>query len=364
MINYRKLLRIKSNDYNKGSEGPPDLEEAIRRFLGKGKKKESQEEQGSIYSRNSGGNSSNDGDQTPVPIKKYIIGAAVVGALIWGATGFYIVQPAEQAAVMRFGKLVSIENSGLHWHPRGIYSVDKQNVEALKTVSMTRDMLTAEENIVRVSFTVQYRIGNLENYLFGTTDPVLVLQQALEASVRQVVGGNRLEDILTTNRTVITQEVKDSIEQLVKQYNAGIFISEVIMQPAQAPDEVRQAFDDVIQAREDRERSQNEAQSYANKVVPIAQGRAQRVLDEARAYSSRVVLEAEGNVARFNQLLPLYQSQPEILENQIYFETMEKIFEKNKLFIVDGDGAKNLFYGSDKIASPMTMGADVKGGAQ
>lgn len=361
MINYRKLLRIKSNDYNKGSEGPPDLEEAIRRFLGKGKKKESQDESGSIYSRNSGNQSNND-DQSSVPIKKYIIGAAVVGALIWGGTGFYVVQPAEQAAVMRFGKLVSVEGPGLHWHPRGVYSVDKQNVEALKTISLTREMLTSEENIVRVSFTVQYRIGNLENYLFGTTDPVFALQQALESSVRQVVGGNRLEEILTTNRTVITQQVKETMEELVKRYHAGLFISEVIMQPAQAPEEVRQAFDDVIQAREDRERSQNEAQSYANKVVPIAQGRAQRVLDEARAYSSRIVLEAEGNVARFNQLLPLYQSQPEILENQIYFETMEEIFRKNKLFIVDGDGAKNLFYGSDKIASPMTMGADVRGG--
>ncbi len=337
----------------KSDQGPPDLEEAIRRFLGKSRKKndtpppsgsngggDDHNDRESIYSRNAK-------SQKPLPIKSIIGAAIALIIIIWALMGIYVVQPAQQAAVLKFGRFSGIEGPGIHWHPPGFVEVIKKDVEVLNSISLDKLMLTSEENIVHVSFSVQYRVGNLENYLFATTSPELILRQSLESAVRQVVGENKLEKILTTSRTQITQEVQVELERLLKKYNSGILVNEVIMQPAKAPEEVKSAFDDVIKAREDRERVQNEAQSYSNKVIPVAKGKAQRILDEARAYKSKVVLEAQGNVADFNQLLPVYKSNPNIIESQIYYQTMENIFKQNKLYIIDGDGAKNLFYGQN-----------------
>jgi membrane protease subunit HflK len=360
------------------NQGPPDLEEAIRRFLGKGRKQDS--------NNNAGANSSNGGDQQnnannqsprredpnrrsiysrnidqkPLPVKKIGTGIAAAVVIIWAGMGIYVVQPAQQAAVLTFGKFSSIEGPGIHWYAPGFVSVIKKDVEVLNTVKLDKQMLTSEENIVHVSFSVQYRISNLEQYLFATNNPELILRQSLESAVRQVVGENKLEKILTTSRTQITLEVQKELEKLLSKYQTGILVNEVIMQPAQAPAEVKSAFDDVIKSREDRERVQNEAQSYANKVVPVAKGRAQRILDEARAYQSKVVLDAEGNVANFSQLLPLYQQTPGIIESQLYYQTMENILKNNKLYIVDGDGAKNLFYGDN--LSPLAISSTTQGG--
>ncbi|WP_116963692.1 FtsH protease activity modulator HflK [Fastidiosibacter lacustris] len=362
------------------NQGPPDLEEAIRRFLGKGRKSnqgnDSNHSSNDSPSPNIGGNgqgseppkkdnnrsiySRNVSQQKPLPVKRIIVGVAVTIIVVWAAMGIYVVQPAQQAAVLAFGKFSSVEGSGMHWHPPGFVSVIKKDVEVLNTIKLDKQMLTSEENIVHVSFSVQYRIANLEKYLFATNNPELILRQSLESAVRQVVGENKLEKILTTSRTQITLEVQKELEKLLQKYQTGILVSEVIMQPAQAPSEVKSAFDDVIKAREDRERIQNEAQSYANKVVPVAKGKAQRILDEARAYQEKVVLEAQGNVANFSQLLPVYQQNPNIIESQLYYQTMENIFKNNKLYIVDGDGAKNIFYG-DKL-SPVALSSTVQGG--
>lgn len=279
------------------------------------------------------------------PIAKIVTIILALLIVAWVGFGFYVVQPAEQAIVLRLGKFSKLVEPGLHWHPLGIDKVYKENVQELKTISLKRDMLTSEENIVHISFTVQYRIADLEKYLFANTNPTLLLQQALESAVRQVVGENKLEQILTTNRAVITQQVRKEMEALLEKYNSGIYVSEVIMQPAQAPDAVKSAFDDVIKAREDREREQNEAEAYANRVVPVAQGNAQRILDQANAYKQKIVLEAQGEVAQFEQLLPIYKQSPDIVMNQMYFNTISNVLQHNKIFLIDGDGAKNIFYG-------------------
>ena len=358
---YLNFMEWKLMTFNKnGHEGPPDLEELIRRFLGKGRKKkqgqsEAHQKGQSIYSRNAQ-------SQSPLRIKRIILAVVVLALIIWALMGIYVVQPAEQAAVLRFGRFVGIDGPGVHWHPPGIFEVNKKDVEVLNSISLDKLMLTSEENIVHVAFSVQYRIGNLKDYLFATTSPKLILQQSLESAVRQVVGENKLEKILTTSRTQITQEVQIELERLLKKYRTGILVNEVIMQPAKAPEEVKSAFDDVIKAREDRERVQNEAQSYANKVIPVAKGKAQRILDEARAYREKIVLDAEGNIADFNQLLPVYQKNPNIVTSQLYYQTMESIFQNNKLYIIDGNGAKNLFYG-DRI-TPFAVSGSVEGGLQ
>lgn len=351
--------------YKVFNQGPPNLEEAIRRFLGKGRKQESNKKNNnsepprkddnndkSIYSRSV--------NQKPLPVKKITTGIIAATAIIWAGMGIYVVQPAQQEAVLTFGKFSRIEGSGMHWHSPGVISVIKKDVDVLNTIKLDKQMLTSEENIVHVSFTVQYRINNLEQYLFSTNDPELILKQVLDSAVRQVMGGNKLEKILTTSRTKITLEVQKELEELLTKYKTGILVSEVIMQPAQAPAEVKSAFDDVIKAREDRERVQNEAQSYANKVIPVAKGGIERIMNGARAYQEKVVLEAQGDVTKFSQLLPVYQKNARVIESQLYYQTMENIFINNKLYIVDGDGAKNLFYGY--TLSPLAISSTSKGG--
>ncbi|MBN3663243.1 FtsH protease activity modulator HflK [Francisella tularensis] len=328
--------------WSKNSEqGPPDLEEMIKRFFGKKNKTDNNDNE-SIYSKNA--NKKQSTFNKP-PIAKIVTIIVALLIVAWVGFGFYVVQPAEQAIVLRLGKFSKLVEPGLHWHPLGIDKVYKENVQELKTISLKRDMLTSEENIVHISFTVQYRIADLEKYLFANTNPTLLLQQALESAVRQVVGENKLEQILTTNRAVITQQVRKEMEALLEKYNSGIYVSEVIMQPAQAPDAVKSAFDDVIKAREDREREQNEAEAYANRVVPVAQGNAQRILDQANAYKQKIVLEAQGEVAQFEQLLPIYKQSPDIVMNQMYFNTISNVLQHNKIFLIDSDGAKNIFYG-------------------
>lgn len=345
--------------WSKNSEqGPPDLEEMIKKFFGK-KSKKNDDDNESIYSKNANKNKPMF-DKPPVAKIASIVIALLIVA--WVGFGFYVVQPAEQAAVLRLGKFSKMVEPGLHWHPIGIDKVYKENVQELKTTSLKRDMLTSEENIVHISFTVQYRIVDLEKYLFANVNTTQLLQQALESAVRQVVGENKLEQILTTNRAVITQQVRKEMEALLQSYNTGIYISEVIMQPAQAPEAVKSAFDDVIKAREDREREQNEAEAYANRVVPVAQGKAQRIVDQANAYKQKVVLEAQGEVAQFEQLLPIYKKSPDIVMNQMYFNTISNVLQHNKIFLIDGDGAKNIFYGLDNAQKqallPNTQGGN------
>jgi modulator of FtsH protease HflK len=339
-----KLIQ-KSEDHNPwgkkpDKQGPPDLEDMIKNFFG-GKKKKS-----------SGGSGSGNGNSDLSGLKFLIPIVVVIAGIIWGLSGIFIVQPAEQAGVLRFGKYVKTVNPGMHWYPRFIERVIKVNVDEVNTIKLNKEMLTSRENIVHVAFTAQYHVGNVEDYLFNVINPVNTLTQSLDSSVRQSIGQNQLDKILTTGRAQITEEVRQELETLLKSYKSGIAINEVVMQPAQAPDAVKSAFDDVIKAREDREKMQNVAESYANRVVPVASGRAQRLLDEAGAYKQKVELQSVANIARFNSLLPVYKEEPSIVRSQLYFETMQSVLRDSKVFLVDGDGANNLFYWPDSQNAP------------
>ncbi len=323
------------------NQGPPDLEKAIKNFIGGKRNKKTAGKSGS-----SGGGSSD----FNFPEFKWLISFfIIIAVVIWALSGIYIVKPPEEAAVLRFGKYIDTVHPGIHWYPRFIDSVTKVNVDTVDTVTLDKEMLTSKENIVHVSFAVQYHVGDIQDYLFNTTDPRHLLSQALDSSVRQVIGQSQLQDILTTNRKQITDKVEAELTSLLDKYRAGIKINEVLMQPARPPEAVKIAFDDVIKAREDREKLQNEASSYANRIVPIAKGQAQRILDEADAYKQGLILQAQGNIAQFNELLPIYEKSPEVVETQIYFDTLQKVFSSNKVFIVEGNGNNNLFYMSDNI---------------
>lgn len=345
-----RLLQ-KSNDNNPwgkkpDNQGPPDLEKAIKNFLGRKKKK---------GSGNAGGGSGGPSDFNFPELKWLAVFFIAIAAIIWALSGIYIVNPPEEAAVQRFGKYVETVHPGMHWYPRFIETVTKVNVDTVDTVTLDREMLTSEENIVHVNFAVQYQVGDIKDYLFNTTNPKHLLSQALDSSVRQVIGQSKLQNILTVSRKEITQKVRKELTDLLDKYQAGIHINEVLMQPARPPEAVKHAFDDVIKAREDREKLQNQAHSYANRVVPKAKGQAKRVLDEAHAYKESLILQAKGDIAQFNQLLPLYEEKPRVIKNQLYFKTMQNVYANNKVFLTEGGGDKNLFFFDNGASSIMPV---------
>lgn len=322
-------------------DGPPDLDEMFKKMVGGFKKKAAPKQV-------NGGNSGNSGSGTSLPKGGFwgMVGLAVlVLVIIWALSGIYIVQPAEQGVVLRFGKYQTTVGPGAHWYPRFIDSKYVVNTDAVRSLQLNELMLTSGENIVSVQFAVQYRIGSLKDYLFNVLSPEDSLRQIIDSAVREVIGTSKLDDILTTGRQKITQEVQVQIEALVKKYQNGIQIVDVKMQPAQAPEQVKAAFDDVIKAREDNQRLQNEADSYANKVVPVAEGRAKRILQQANAYKQTVIYQAQGAVAQFDALLPKYQMAPRVTKERMYIDAMQNVLAHSKVVLVDtGNNSHNLLY--------------------
>jgi membrane protease subunit HflK len=271
--------------------------------------------------------------------------AAIVAVILifWIGLGFYTVGPAEQAAILRFGKYVSTENPGLHWLPRFIEQKYVVNIQKVSSFQYTSDMLTEDENIVNVSLVVQYRIANLRNYLFNVVNPETSLQQATASALRQVIGNTSLDGVLTNKRTQIRQQVEDLLKQILALYQAGIEVTDVVLQPAKPPEEVTGAFDDAIKAREDEQRFINKAQAYQNSMVPLAQGQAKRLLQEAQAYQKQVVLRANGQTAQFAALLPVYNKFPQVTRERMYLSTIESVLQKSNKVLVDVNG-NNLLY--------------------
>ncbi|MCF6808064.1 FtsH protease activity modulator HflK [Thiotrichales bacterium 19S9-12] len=345
-----KLIQLNQKD-----DGPPDFEDVIKNLFSRKKTNQRPNRPGNNSSFGPPKGTKSFGSLTGI-----IIGLVVV---IWGLSGIFIVKEGEQAAVLRFGQYVETVGPGFHWYPRFIETVYEQSVDQVKTISLDREMLTSEENIASVAFTVNYRISNLKNYLFNVVSPQQALNQALDAAVRQVIGQNNLDSIISVDRLQITKDVQIELERLLKDYKTGINIVSVNMQKSTAPDAVKAAFDDVIKAREDRNRSENKAQSYANKVIPVANGKSARILDEARAYKEKLILQAQADVAQFNAILPEYQKAPNIIEKQIYLTTMQNVLKDNRLFIVDGTGNNNLFVPDSGYSIPYalpktTLGSD------
>ena len=319
-------------------DGPPDLDEMFKKMVGGIKKKS-----GPKDTRSGSG-----GDNASLPKGGFwgIIGLIVlILAVIWALSGIYLVQPAEQGVVLRFGKYQSTVGPGAHWYPRFIDTKYIVNTDAVRSLELNELMLTSGENIVSVQFAVQYRIGSLKDYLFNVLNPEDSLKQIIDSAVRQVIGTSKLDDILTIGRQKVTQEIKVQIDALVKKYQNGIQIVDVKMQPAQAPEQVKAAFDDVIKAREDNQRLQNEATSYANKVIPVADGRAKRIMQQANAYKQTVIYQAQGATAQFEALIPQYQMAPKVTKERMYIDAMQNVLTHSKVVLVDtGNNSHNLLY--------------------
>jgi membrane protease subunit HflK len=331
-------------------DGPPDLEAALRQFKKKliallGNKKPSNQ---------SGSSSSGDKDDKPLFTftRNRIFALAGLIVLVWILWGIFIVGPAEQAVILRFGQYTGTVGPGPHWIARGIEDAYIVNEQRIATYSYDAEMLTKDENIVSVAVAVQYRIDNARDYLFNVVKPNESLQQATASALRQVIGQTNLDQVLTSGREQIRQQVQTQITATLSRYKTGLLVTDVAMQPARAPDEVKEAFDDAIKAQEDEQRFENQAQSYAMQVVPIAVGQAKRLIAEANAYQQQVVLHAQAETAPFLALLPEYKKAPAIMRERIYLETLQKVFTDTNKVLVDTNGNNMFYLPLDKLVPP------------
>ena len=328
-----------------GDQGPPDIDEVVRNLT---KKFNSLFRGGSGGSSSTGSSSSGGGGLSA----GLIAGLVAVVAVIWGFMGFYIVDEAERGVVLRFGKVLDLTvQPGLHWNPPVVDEVSLVNVSELNAKTYeNRAMLTTDENIIDIAVTVQYLIQDPVNYVIAVQDPELSLDNASESAIRHVVGGNFMDQILTTGRDRMAADVQERLQDYMNAYNTGIFVSQVNVVDAQPPDAVRPAFDDVIRAREDEQRVQNQAQQYSNQIIPEARGEAQRRIEAANAYSAEVVAEATGDASRFNQLLTEYLKSPEVTRQRLYIDSIEEVMTASSKIMVDVEGGNNmLFLPLDKL---------------
>ena len=327
----------KSSSGSKGSTDNVDNIEDIKRKMN--------DKIGGIF-----GNKKSDGNGGPSGTTLALIGLLAVGA--WLATGFYQVDTAERGVEFRFGAFTEVTSPGLNWHvPAPVESVELVDIDKVRTAQDRTQMLTSDENIVDIGVAAQYKIKNPEDYLFNVYRPDFerdqsrgTLFQAMRSAVREIVGGNTMDSILIENRQSIAPNTQKVMQKILDQYNSGLEVVEVNLEYAQAPKAVKDAFAEAVRAREDSDKFKNQAETYANKVVPQAEGRASRLYEEAIAYKSRIVSTAEGDASRFKQLVAEYQKAPAVTRNRLYLETMEEVYENTSKIIVDSSSGNNLLY--------------------
>lgn len=331
----------KGKEPRNGKNEPPDLDEALKRLQSKLKK--------TLMGRSSKPQDAQS-DSGGGGLLALII--FLIAFILWALSGIFIVDPAEQAAILRFGKYVETVGPGPHWIPRFISSKIVLNMDRVSDYSYSAQMLTKDENLVSVAVAVQYRIGDLENYLFNVADPQESLQQATSSALRQVVGTTTLDQLITEGRETWGNNVQDSLTKILDIYKTGIVIVNVAPQPARAPENVQDAFDDAIKAQEDEKRFKEQAQAYEARVVPIAEGNAKRIYAEAKAYAEQVVLRATGDVAEFLALLPAYNQTPGVTSERMYLDTMQQILSKSSKILVDGKAGNLIYLPLDKLMTP------------
>lgn len=334
--------------------GPPDLDELWREF---------NQKLGGIFGGSSkppGGGGGNDGFQPNM--QGAGIGLAVVGfvlALIWLSTGFFIVQEGQQAVITQFGKYKSTVNAGFNWRlPYPIQRHELVFVTQIRSVDVGRDavlkatglkesaMLTEDENILDIKFAVQYRLSDARAFLFESKNPSDAVVQAAETSVREVLGKMKMDAALSEERDQIAPRVRALMQTILDRYKVGVEIVGINLQQGgvRPPEQVQASFDDVLKAGQERERSKNEAQAYANDVVPRAVGSASRLKEEAEAYKARVVAQAQGDAQRFRSIYAEYQKAPQVMRDRMYLDTMQQIYGNVTKVLVESRQGSSLLY--------------------
>jgi modulator of FtsH protease HflK len=333
-----------------GDQGPPDLDEVLRKL---------QERLGGIFGGGSGGSGGGGSSALSGGLILLLLGVALIA---WGLMGFYQIDQQERGVVLRLGKYHSTVQPGLQWNPPLIDLVTKVNVTRVNNATHREQMLTKDENIVEVNLSVQYVIQNAENYVLKVRAPERSLMHATESALRHVVGSSTMDYVLTDGRTQLAIDVQERLQRYLEYYETGILISTVNIDDAKPPPEVLEAFDDVIKAREDEERLKNEAQAYANGIVPEARGQAQRQIEEASAYKEQVIAEAQGEASRFTQLLTEYEKAPEVTRQRLYIDAVQAVLGNSSKIMVDVEGGNNMLYlPLDKIMSQSGPSSSVRG---
>jgi membrane protease subunit HflK len=315
-------------------KGPPDLDEAFRKL---------QESLNGLFggSKKRGGD---DGAGKGGGVGLLFVGLGLL-ASIWLYSAIYVVDEQEQAVVLRFGKYYETVGPGLNIYFPPIDRKFQENVTRERAYSKQGQMLTEDENIIEVPLTVQYKISNLQDFVLNVDQPEMSLQHATDSAVRHVVGSTEMDQVLTEGRELMASEVKDRLQRFLDTYRTGIAVTQVNVQSAAAPREVQEAFDDVIRARGDEQREKNQAETYANGVVPEARGQAQRLLEDASGYRDEVVSRAQGEADRFSALVAEYRKAPEVTRERLYLDTMQELMSNTSKVLVTGEkGQNNLLY--------------------
>jgi len=327
----------------------PDFDELIKKFS-------------AIFGgSNSKSNGSSSGGGFNMPKGKLFGYGFFAFVLIYASLSVYTLDSSEQAVVLRFGKYHETTDEGLNFMLAGVDERYVENVTLTRRYSQSANMLTKDENIVDVTVSAQYRIANLKDFVLNVKDPESSLRQATESALRHVVGDNTLDQTLTVGRQDIAMRVGERLQSYLDLYQTGLNVQQVNIEKTDPPAAVKDAFDDVVAAREDKERLQNEAERYALSIVPEARGQAQARIQDAEGYRKQVVANAEGEVVRFNKLLAEYQKAPEVTRDRLYIDAMQSVLSNSTKIMVDVEGGNNLLYlPLDKIMEQNKKNEDEK----
>ena len=360
------------------NQGPPDLDELWRDFNRKlgglfgGIKKPGQRARGN-GGPGGGGNGGPGGFQPDMKSARIGVGLiAAVAALIWLGTGFFIVQEGQQAVITQFGKYKSTVGAGFNWRlPYPVQRHEMVVVTQIRSVDVGRDtvikatglresaMLTEDENIVEIKFAVQYRLSDGRAYLFESKDPASAVVQAAETAVREVVGKMKMDSALAEERDQIGPRVRVLMQTILDRYNVGVEVVAINLQQGgvRPPEQVQAAFDDVLKAGQERERAKNDAQAYANDVIPRAVGSASRLKEESEAYKARIVAQSQGDAQRFRSVLAEYQKAPQVTRDRMYIDTMQQVYSNvTKVMVESRQGSNLLYLPLDKIMQQSAAG--------
>ena len=317
----------------------PDIDEAIKKFK-------------SLVGSFLGGSGGGDSSGSSPSFKKILPSALVILIVLYSALGIYTVDAQEEAVILRFGKYSTTKGPGIHWNPPFIDNRFIVNTEKLVTHTTNSSILTKDENIVNVETAVQYKRSNPVFYLLEAASPEDSIAQASESALRHVVGSNSMDSVLTTGREQIAIDVRKRLQERLNAYFTGIEVVTVSIRESRPPEAVREAFDDVVKAREDEVTLRNEAETYANEVVPIARGAAKRAIQDAEGYKAKVIAEAEGEATRFDQLLKEYSKAPDVTRKRLYIDAVQSVMSNSTKVMIDvKDGNNIMMLPLDQVAA-------------
>lgn len=325
----------KKDPWNSGGDQGPDVEA----FLNKLKANLNR-----VFGGGSGGGGNARGGRSSGGPSLWLLLLGLL-ALWFVFDSWTLIDERQRGVVLRFGKYERLMTPGPNFKwPRPIERVVKVEATQVSNVSDQVRMLTKDENIVLVDFNVQYQISDPKLYLFGTRDPDETLKQAAESAVREVMGNSEMDTILSGQRAELAAQARERLQSALNQYKTGLTVSEFNLQNARPPQEVKDAFDDAITAREDKQRIESEAEAYAIKQVPEAKGEASRVLAEAEGYKAAAIARAEGDAARFTLLVDQYRKAPEVTRKRLYLETMQSVMADNRKVVMSDRNGNNVLY--------------------